>query len=431
MGNLAWGCPKMAKHPMTGYRPLSESSVIDYIRHSPLIGTIFDPKDSLVSHDLADGNVNLVFRVAGRTGRPSVIVKQALPYARAVGEGFPMPLDRAEHEYRVLTLEAQQCPTLVPHVYHFDRSMALMIMEDLQDLQILRHGLMQQQRYPHLAQDLGQFLARTLFMSSDFALDSASKKQWVQEYSNPALCQVTEDLVFTHPFMNHAGNRWDAALQADVHRLWSDEALLSEVLRWKYVFMTHAEALIHGDLHTGSIMVSANQTKVIDPEFSFVGPMAFDIGSLLAHLAISYLVHESIPSPLDTQPSYGAWLFEVTRTIWSTFVTEFLALWAQSVSESVPPARYREANLRRILRESTGFGGVEIIRRVLGLAHVADLDTITDVSQKTRAARTALTLGRAWIMQSASMNTIEDVVDLTTEVVAAAKKEGNPHGSVS
>ncbi len=405
------------------YAPLSESTVIDYIRDSPLIGQVFGAKDPLVSQDLADGNVNLVFRVSVRSGRPSVIVKQALPYARAVGEGFPMPLDRAEREFRVLTVEAQQCPGLVPHVYHFDPVMALIIMEDLQDHRILRQGLMHQQRYPHLAYDLGRFLARTLFMSSDFALDSADKKRWVQAYSNPALCRVTEDLVFTQPFQNHPNNHWHSALQTDVHSVWADDALRSDVLHWKYVFMTHAEALIHGDLHTGSIMVSATDTKVIDPEFAFVGPMAFDIGSLLAHLAINYLVH-AIAGTAETPPGYADGILGVMRTIWTTFVTEFQALWVQSPHELAPPTAYQQAYLRRILRESTGFGGVEMIRRVIGLAHVADLDTIAEPSQQTRTARTVLTLGRSWIMQSHAMATIEDMLALTTEAAASSQQGG-------
>ena len=53
--------------------------------------------------------------------------------------------------------------------------------------------------------------------------------------------------------------------------------------------MTAAEALIHGDLHTGSIMVNQDETKVIDPEFAFYGPMGFDVGLLLANFFLGLL----------------------------------------------------------------------------------------------------------------------------------------------
>ena len=52
--------------------------------------------------------------------------------------------------------------------------------------------------------------------------------------------------------------------------------------------MTQSQSLLHGDLHTGSIMVSKNETKIIDPEFAFYGPMGFDIGALIANLLMNY-----------------------------------------------------------------------------------------------------------------------------------------------
>ena len=40
--------------------------------------------------EVGDGNLNLVFIVRGSKG--SVIVKQALPYVRLVGDSWPLPL---------------------------------------------------------------------------------------------------------------------------------------------------------------------------------------------------------------------------------------------------------------------------------------------------------------------------------------------------
>ncbi len=53
--------------------------------------------------------------------------------------------------------------------------------------------------------------------------------------------------------------------------------------------MNNAQALLHGDLHTGSIFVNQDSTKVIDPEFAFYGPMAYDIGALIANLTMNYI----------------------------------------------------------------------------------------------------------------------------------------------
>ena len=42
--------------------------------------------------------------------------------------------------------------------------------------------------------------------------------------------------------------------------------------------MTNAQALIHGDLHTGSVFVKGDSTKVIDPEFAFMGLWDMTLG---------------------------------------------------------------------------------------------------------------------------------------------------------
>ena len=68
----------------------------------------------------------------------------------------------------------------------------------------------------------------------------------------------------------------------------ADRDLKVAAQRLKHIFAATPETLLHGDLHTGSVMVTAEQTRVIDPEFAFYGPMAFDVGMLLANFWMSY-----------------------------------------------------------------------------------------------------------------------------------------------
>ena len=53
-------------------------------------------------------------------------------------------------------------------------------------------------------------------------------------------------------------------------------------------FIERAQALIHGDLHTASIMVTTGSTQIIDSEFGFYGPMGYDIGAFLGNLILAY-----------------------------------------------------------------------------------------------------------------------------------------------
>ncbi|MCB1805127.1 MAG: S-methyl-5-thioribose kinase, partial [Candidatus Competibacteraceae bacterium] len=210
----------------------------------------------------------------------------ALPYVRLVGESWPLPLSRAHFEQRALREQAQHAPGLVPEIYHYDEALALIAMELLEPHIIMRKGMIQGIEYPQFAEHITDFMARSLFFSSDLALSAAEKKARMAVFcGNTALCKITEDLVFTEPYMLAENNRWTSPqLDADAQAIRTDSALKVGVSELKLKFLTSAQALIHGDLHTGSIMLTQTDTRVIDPEFAFYGPIGFDLGACIANL---------------------------------------------------------------------------------------------------------------------------------------------------
>lgn len=401
---------------MDVYEPLTVQTVVDYINRSPVRERFFKDGSTLRAVDLADGNVNLVYRVYDESDPEgaSVIVKQALPYARVVGESFPMPLDRARIESRLLEIEGRYCPDLVPRCYVYDPDMHLTVMEDLKAHVIMRKGLVRQVRYPNFARHMGTFVARTLFYTSDLYLEPHVKKAMVAEFINPGMCKVTEDLVFTDPYTEHPGNRWNRLLDPQVERIRSDDELKGEIFLLKEAFMTHAEALIHGDLHTGSIMVNEEETKVIDAEFAFFGPMGFDIGALLGNLALSYASQEYHASDPGERAAYRRWLTDTMRDIWHIFEAEFRRLWDEE-GKAWPSPSFREKYIRRLLQDTAGFGGVKMMRRILGLAHVADLDDIPDDDARAVCESMALNIGQAWVMNRGRVASIDDLIAMVEE----------------
>ncbi|TGT17907.1 S-methyl-5-thioribose kinase, partial [Mesorhizobium sp. M4B.F.Ca.ET.172.01.1.1] len=102
----------------------------------------------------------------------------------------------------------------------------------------------------------------------------------------------------------------------------ADRDLKVEAQRLKHIFAANAETLLHGDLHSGSIMVTDQETRMIDPEFAFYGPMAFDVGMLLANFWMAFFSqrgHEENGS----RDSIRAYLLGVTAETWATFRAEF------------------------------------------------------------------------------------------------------------
>jgi 5-methylthioribose kinase len=391
---------------------LTEQTAVEYILNSPLRESFFGGDTTLTSAAITEGNVNLLFRVAS-ANEPSkaVLIKQALPYAWRYPD-FKMPVDRQKIEYGILEIEGRYCPAQVPKIYHYDEGNHVLVIEYFSNHLVMREGLMQRNRYPRVAEDLGLFMARTLFYTSDLHLSSAEKKAMVPQYINPVLCKVQEDLVFTQPFIDHPNNRWSKPLTGIVQRIHADDMLRAEIYLLKERYMTHAQALLHNDLHTGSIMLNQAETKIVDPEFGFFGPIGHDVGSYLSNLVLSYAAQEWHSPDEAERASYREWLLDLIRQTWQIFEAEWLRLWEDEGIAEWPSDRFRLAYLRQLLQDTAGFGAAEGFRRVIGMAHVHDFWTIQDEQVRARAESLAINALYGWAMLRKGFTSIEDLIEV-------------------
>ncbi len=111
-----------------------------------------------------------------------------------------------------------------------------------------------------------------------------------------------------------------------VAELRADRDLKVEAQRLKHIFAANAETLLHGDLHSGSIMVTDSETRIIDPEFAFYGPMAFDVGMLLANFWMSFFSQRGHEQNGE-RDAMRAYLLGVVVETWAVFRAEFSHLW--------------------------------------------------------------------------------------------------------
>ena len=92
-----------------GYHPLDDRTLAGYLarlgrrrgapgRHAPTEWLV---------REVGDGNLNLVFIVTGPAG--GVVVKQALPYVRLVGESWPLPLSARSSSTRRWSSRRASC----------------------------------------------------------------------------------------------------------------------------------------------------------------------------------------------------------------------------------------------------------------------------------------------------------------------------------
>lgn len=395
-------------HSEPSYEALTETTAIALAKTLEL----FSADADLICHEIGDGNLNMVFRITEPAAKRGIIIKQALPYVRVIGEGWPLTLNRAVIESEALRHFAQHVPQYVPEIYYTDPTYAITVMEDLSHLTIVRTGLASGSTYPLLSTHIGEFLAKTLFATSDFAMGPQDKRELALQFHNPELCKITENFVFTYPLFDHETNDVEPLLRPIAEQIWGDQVLLLEAAKLKQTFITHAEALLHGDLHTGSIFASDKETKVIDPEFAFYGPIGFDIGLFIANTLLSALARE--------ESGRDALLFHITN-VWDIFVDTFSTLWQQhNVEEFAPIQGYLEYQLQRIFEDAVGFAGSEIMRRIVGLAHARDIEAIVEDNHRLIVKRNAATLGRDFIVNRYLYQNPVQVVQALQKVVTGA-----------
>ena len=392
---------------MSQYRTFTAADAVEYAR---LFGGVDDPASLVEAEEIGDGNLNLVFKIFDRQGNSRVIVKQALPYVRCVGESWPLTLDRARLEAQTLIEHYKYCPQHTVRVTHYDETLAVMVMEDLSSHRIWRGELVEGAFYPQAAAQLGEYLAQTLFHTSDFVLHPHQKKAEVARFINPEMCEITEDLFFNDPYTNHERNSYPQALEPLVASLRGDEALRIAVAGLKHRFFAHAEALLHGDIHSGSIFVADNSLKAIDAEFGYFGPIGFDVGTALGNLLINYCGLPGLLAPREAAEGRELRLNDV-REVWNTFAARFLAL-AQEKTTDVALAYpgYAQAFLRKVWADTIGYCGTELIRRTVGMSHVADMKLIKDEAMRTECIRSCITLGRTLILAADHIEDAEALI---------------------
>jgi 5-methylthioribose kinase len=370
--------------------------------------------------EIGDGNMNQVFDLQGPDG--AMVVKQSLPYIRSVGESWPFPIGRIGFEHDARALQQRLAPGRGPEVYHFDGTRAFIAMERLAPHIILRKGLVRGIRYPLLAQQMGQFLARSLFFTSDLSQSTITKKALMTRFAgNAELCATTEDVIFTGPYWDAPLNRWTRPyMNSAVAALRADPYAVAAAAELKLVFRTATEALIHGDLHTGSIMVSADDTRVIDPEWAFFGPIGFDLGALIGNLLLAYFSQPGHATTDDDRIDYADWILSQVEAIWREFASKFLSLWHGLPGETLPPDQSRDGpameqvmtgRMAAILADTVGFAGAKMIRRIIGISHVEDFEAIESPQLRAQCEGRALACARQLRVDRHAFGDIQAVID--------------------
>ncbi len=404
------------------YFLMKEPDVAGYVRAQqqtcPALAFL-DTAGELACNEVGDGNLNYIFRLADSDGH-SVIVKQA-GHTLRISDEMHISVDRNRIESEILMLQDKYVPGYVPKIYAYDTVMCACIMEDLSQHRLMRTALMEHEIFPQFADWISTFMVESLLPTTDIVLDHKEKKLLQQTYVNPELCEITEDLVYTEPYNDRLGRNNVFPPNEDFVRreLYGDGALHLEVAKLKMDFMNNAQALIHGDLHTGSIFINPQSMKAFDPEFAFYGPMGYDIGNVVANMIFAWCNGDATLPAGGGRESYLAWVEDTIRDIVDLTFQKMRTAWDKLATEpfAATPG-FKDWYIGGVLADTAGVTGLELNRRTVGMANVKDLTTIPDEGKRARAERICITAAKAYILQRHTLATGDDFLHVLKDAAA-------------
>ncbi|KDD73613.1 hypothetical protein H632_c2003p0, partial [Helicosporidium sp. ATCC 50920] len=283
--------------------------------------------------------------------------------------------------------------------------------------------------------EVALFLARAHAKTSRFVVgEEAVWRRLLRTFANPDMVELSDKVIFREPLeLACPHNRHSRALADLVARMRSDEHVKAAVRTLRGLFLDRPQALLHGDLHTGSVMFDPvdelagassappspmhgappperpARTWIMDQEFAFMGPVAFDLGKWVGNLLLAAWgvwargrgrgpADAPDASPVSDANSLEACIRRTACAFWEQYVEEFLSIALGSNSqhtglESLALKAECLAFLDGVQRQALGFAGIVMVRRLVGVAHVADMDSIPDDRDRDCAELAALTQG--------------------------------------
>jgi 5-methylthioribose kinase len=306
------------------------SDIEAYLRSHSLLGS----SETVLSVEKpGEGNMNYVVR-AVLPGR-SIIIKQARPYV----EKYPTiaaPEERViiEGKFYEQVTGNSRLSTMMPAIIKIDEQNHILILEDLGEANDFTFLY---KREVQLSKEEATSLAT--FISE---LHNTYKASGPNELmANRKLRALNHEHIFVYPLMSDNGLNLDTiqnGLQELSMKYKTKEQLKDKARQLGAVYLQDGVTLLHGDYYPGSWLQTQGSVKIIDAEFSFYGPAEFDLGVMIAHLK--------------------------------------MAKQDERMLEAVNASYNRPLNFdQQLLNE---FIGIEIIRRIIGLAQLPLLLTLNE-----------------------------------------------------
>ena len=395
----------LSKNNLTEYLK-SQINFLDYSK--PLI--ISEVGEGSVEED-GDGFINFVFRVSD--GTHNLIVKQCRESSRMI-EDFVLPVDRCELEYDTMMIRKAIVPQYVPELYHIDHVNKVFITEDVSYLRIMRFQLLKSVQFENFAKHIGTYMARTAFYTSEYYLETGDFRNLSIRFMNDRMRKIMDDGMFLVRREGHdpVGMALDPNFERFARNIVYDKDVMLERYKLRHLFVTKGECLIHGDLHTSNIFLGQDDMKVIDMEYTFCGPIAYDMGYLLGNFIAQFSAAAFRPfNSEEERKDYQSYILRMIHDMYTVFCDEFTACWDKDAKEIYKKIPGLQEDFRHTtLAECIGFATSANLARSAGEIPYPDFDSIENYIQKHNALCLTIILSKQLLLRREEYIDIDEVI---------------------
>ncbi|MBS1678937.1 MAG: phosphotransferase [Actinobacteria bacterium] len=356
-------------------RPFDAAAAGAYVSAHPQLAPRVGAVETVERPD--EGNINEVYLVRGERG--GVVLKQGLPWVRILRD-WPLSAERTAREAHLMATWEPFGEGLVPELIHYDAERHVLAMELVEDHLIYRDALAAGDVHADGAAALGRLLARAAFHTSSFRLGPEELAAAAAGAANAAMHELMEQVVYEQPYAGDPRNVYDEEVAPTVAALARDRAYRSGIAALKIAHRTRGEALVHGDLHTGSVMVGPGSVRVIDAEFARYGPVAWDVGELWAHERIAAVCLAARREPAAEAAG------SLVATTWEAFGAQLRELWPERRDPTFT-AEFVDDWLEDVRALAVRFAGAEIARRVIGIGKADEVEALSSALRPAVAAQ--------------------------------------------
>ena len=411
---------------MEAYAILSPEEAAEYVRQA-LPG--FVGNGPLTCKRLAgdsrsvDGHVNEITRVATSDGR-SLILKQLMPHVQLAshGEFYELPLTRMAVEVHALRFWERLCPGTTPQIYHWDNAQKLLVMEDLGRLCLLSESILERRRFPEVGKQLGEFLGKTSFYTSEFFLSLEEKQQMQNTFADGKTKPFWNHLFFQSAMLTPPLEAVNPLVRGELAELCALSPVRREVERLQERYAWQRQCLIHSDLHTSNVFADERGIKVFDAEYATYGPVAFDLGRLLSSLILSYAalyVKDEVPEA--EKKEYQEYLLDLIEEIYQEFDDSFQTAWEGHFGESNPfQSPYNRFYRQERLADTLGFIACASVGRLCDAGLPFDFKELTDPQVQAAGQRLVLRLANELLLYGKKMKEIKELTACLRRLAAQA-----------